>query len=275
MLKLLLLIFISQDKQTALLIEFLPVSSTSAFSLPKLFDAEHLYSPKCSLLTFCMIKVWSVPLLSIRKLLSFSNRSDFRYHLKESHLIIDLCCWCDFLTEYSFEISSPSLPHISRGIGCDNTGETGHVAYTRVDCDQLRCHFRTVWDKKSEYSDDCSNIQIKPLYVILSVILQAHNITIKHIRGCKSFTAAKIINPTTWVVEYQSFKVLFIFLIRLQLFMIWKENIRRTSLCIDYLFKQILTVFPLKCKYFMFKTKANISASTIYSMLYLRFEQIY
>ena len=178
--------------------------------------------------------------------------------------------WCDFLTEYLFRMSSQSLPHISRGICCDNTGETGHMPNTRVDSAQLCCHFRTVC-KKSEYSDDCSNIQIKPLYVILSVILQAHNITIKHIRGCKSFAAAKIINPKTWVVEYQSFKVLFIFLIRLQLFMIWKENIRRTSLCIDYLFKQILTVFPLKCKYFMFKTRVNISASTIHSLFYKHF----
>ena len=102
MLKLLLLMFISKDRQTALLIEFIPVSSTSAFSLPKLFDAKHLYSPKCSLLTFWMIKVWSVPLLSIRKLLSFSNRSDFRYHLKESHLIyvVERNFWKDVQIKY-------------------------------------------------------------------------------------------------------------------------------------------------------------------------------
>ena len=41
------------------------------------------------------------------------------------------------------------------------------------------------------------------LCVILNVILQAHNITIKHIRGCKSFTALKNINSTTFTVEYE------------------------------------------------------------------------
>ena len=44
------------------------------------------------------------------------------------------------------------------------------------------------------------------LCVILNVILQAHNITIKHIRGCKSFTALKNINPTTFTVEYEKWK---------------------------------------------------------------------
>lgn len=121
---------------------------------------------------------------------------------------LDLCRWKEFLKGYSNKIS-PDWPHISRWISCDNAGETRHVTNTRMDSCELCCHFRTVC-KKREYLEDCSNIQIKPLYVILSVILQAHNITIKHIKGCKSFAAAKIINLATWNVEYWDFRAIYI-----------------------------------------------------------------